>query len=91
MSYPKFKKKRNNFGSYYLSNNQAVIKDRKYLRVPNLGLVKMRKELRFNGKINSYTISQKGDKFFVSISMQSLKKSTSKLIPKLRVTIWLLE
>lgn len=34
----------------------------------------MREELRFNGKINSYTISQKGDKFFVSISMQITKE-----------------
>lgn len=51
VSYPKFKTKKNNSGSYYLGNSQAVIKDRKYLRVPNLGLVKMREELRFNGKI----------------------------------------
>lgn len=82
VSYPKFKTKRNNSGSYYLGNSQAVIKDGKYLRVPNLGLVKMRKELRFDGKINSYTISQKGDKFFVSISMQITKEEYIKTHPK---------
>jgi putative uncharacterized protein ORFB len=70
VSYPQFKKKRDNFGSYYIGGDQVVIKDSKYLKVPNLGLVKMRENLRFNGKINSATISQKGDKFFVSFSMQ---------------------
>ncbi|WP_195776618.1 helix-turn-helix domain-containing protein, partial [Campylobacter fetus] len=52
ISYPKFKKKKDNFGSYYIGGDQVIIKDDKYLKVPNLGLVKIREKLRFNGKIN---------------------------------------
>ncbi|EAL3365604.1 transposase, partial [Campylobacter coli] len=36
-------------------------------------LVKMKEKLKFNGKINSFTISQSADKFFVSFSMQISK------------------
>lgn len=82
VSYPRFKKKRDNFGSYYIGGDQVVIKDEKYLKIPNLGLVKMREKLRFNGKINSYTISQKGDKFFVSFSMQITKEEYIRTHPK---------
>ena len=44
----------------------------------------MREELRFNGKINSYTISQKGGKFFVSISMQITKEEYIKTHSKVK-------
>lgn len=70
ISYPKFKKKRESFGSYYIGGDQVIIKDNKYLKVPNLGNVKLREKLRFIGKINSVTISQKADKFYASFSMQ---------------------
>ena len=70
ISYPKFKKKKDNFGSYYIGGDQIIIKDGKYLKIPNFGLVKMRENLRFNGKINAVTISQKADKFYASFSMQ---------------------
>lgn len=70
LSYPKFKKKKENFGSYYIGGDQIIIKNEKYLKVPNLGLVKIREKLRFNGKINSVTISQKANKFYASFSMQ---------------------
>ena len=70
VSYPKFKKKRDNSGSYYIPGQTTEIKTKKYLWVPKLGLVKMTEPLRFNGKINSVTISQKGDKFYASFSME---------------------
>lgn len=82
VSYPRFKKKRDNFGSYYIGGDQVRIKNEKYLKIPNLGLVKMRENLRFNGKINSATISQKGDKFFVSFSMQITKEEYIRTHPK---------
>jgi len=82
VSYPKFKKKKMNSGSYYIGGDQVVIKDEKYLKVPNLGLVKMREKLRFEGKINSVTISQKGDKFFASFNMQISKDEYIKTHPK---------
>lgn len=70
VSYPKFKKKKDNQGSYYIGGDHVVIKDNKYLKVPNLGLVKLKEKLRFNGKINSVTVSQKADKFYASFNMQ---------------------
>lgn len=73
LSYPKFKKKKENFGSYYIGGDQVVIKDNKYLKVPNYGLVKMREAIRFNGKINSVTISCKANKFYASFSLQITK------------------
>ena len=69
VSYPKFKKKKDNSGSYYLGGDSVEIRNKKYLWVPKLGLVKMTEPLRFNGKINSVTISQRGNKFYVSFSM----------------------
>lgn len=70
LSYPKFKKEKENFGSYYIGGDQIIIKNEKYLKIPNFGLVKIREKLRFNGKINSVTISQKANKFYASFSMQ---------------------
>ena len=82
VSYPQFKKKRPNSGSYYIGGDQVVIKNGKYLKVPNLGLVKMREKLRFEGKITSVTISQKGDKFFASFNMQISKEEYIRTHPK---------
>lgn len=84
ISYPKFKKKRLNYGSYYIGGDQVVLtnkpkiskrliiqsKEKIYLKVPNLGYVKMRESLRFNGKINSVTISQNANKFYASFSVE---------------------
>lgn len=83
---PKPKKKRDNGGSFYFAevrlvdfnpNSKSFKKiahnvagKHQYLRVPNLGYVKMTERLRFNGKIVSVTISQHGDRFFASFSMQ---------------------
>ena len=82
LSYPKFKKKRENFGSYYIGGDLVVIQNEKYLNVPKLGLVKMREKLRFEGKITSVTISQRGDKFFASFNMQISKEEYIKTHPK---------
>ena len=83
--YPKFKRKKDNQGSFYfaevklsdINTNSKVFKKmthnerlkRQYLKVPNLGCVKMRQRVRFNGKINGVVISQEGDKYFASFSM----------------------
>ena len=86
ISYPQFKKKRENFGSYYISNDQVVIKNEKYLKIPNLGLVKMREKLRFNGKLSYLTISQEGGKFFASFNMQITKEEYIRTHPKAKTT-----
>lgn len=82
VSYPKFKKKKANSGSYFIGGDQVVIKNGKYLKVPKLGLVKMREKLRFEGKISSVTISQRGDKFFASFNMQISKEEYIRTHPK---------
>ena len=82
VSYPKFKKKKPNSGSYYIGGDLVAIQNGKYLKVPNLGLVKMREKLRFEGKITSVTISQRGDKFFASFNMQISKEEYIKTHPK---------
>ena len=69
VSYPKFKKKKDNSGSYCIGGDKVEVRNEKYLWVSKLGLVKMTKPLRFNGKINNVVISQKGDKFYASFSM----------------------
>ena len=84
-SYPKFKRKRDNAGSFSfskvkLSDYNTNSKTFKHLRhnkrmkyqyviVPNLGCVKMTQRIRFIGKINHATISQEGEKYFVSFNM----------------------
>lgn len=73
LSYPKFKRKKDNQGSFYLGGDiiKFIEKNGKsYLKIPNLGEVKLREKLRFNGKINSVTISQKADKFYASFSIE---------------------
>lgn len=86
VSYPQFKRKKDNRGSFYFAEvklsdtntNSKVFKKmkhnerlrRQYLKVPNLGCVKMTQRLRFNGKINGVVVSQEGNRYFASFSMQ---------------------
>ena len=84
VSYPQFKKKKASSGSFYIGGDQVVLTDnpkisrkldiksteKKYLKVPNLGYVKMTESLRFKGKINSVVISQRADRFFASFSVE---------------------
>ena len=85
VSYPQFKRKKDNQGSFYFAevklsdtnSNSRVFKKmahnerlkRQYLKVPNLGCVKMTRRVRFDGKINGVVISQKGNKYFASFNM----------------------
>ena len=86
VSYPKFKRKKDNQGSFYFTevslsdtnkNSKAfkgMVHNKKlkhqYLRVPNLGYVKMTERIRFIGKVNSVIISQEGNRYFASFSIQ---------------------
>lgn len=81
--YPKFRKKGVN-DRFSLSNDQFAIKDKK-IRIPNLGWVKMRESLRFDGKILSAKIFSRGGKWFASIAVQlidtpKLSKRTGKSV-----------
>ena len=66
--YPQFRKKGVN-DRFSLSNDQFRI-DGKRIKIPNLGWVKMRENLRFDGKILSATVFKKGSKWFVSIGVE---------------------
>jgi putative transposase len=67
--YPKFKKKGVR-DSFYIGGDQVKI-DGKRIKIPNLGWVRMREELRFSGKIQSATITRIADFWFVSISVET--------------------
>jgi putative transposase len=67
--YPQFRKKglKDRFS---LTNDQFAV-DGSRIRIPNLGWVRMRERLRFNGKIMSATISRTADRWFVSITVDT--------------------
>jgi putative transposase len=65
---PVFKKKYTN-DSFYISNDQFKI-DKKFIKLPLIGKIKLEEELRFEGKIMSATVSRQADRWFVSISVE---------------------
>lgn len=66
--YPKFKK-RGMRDSFYIHNTD-VKHDGRSVRIPKLGWVKTREELRFEGKINNAVVSREADRWFIAISVQ---------------------
>ena len=66
--YPQFRKKGVN-DRFSLSNDQFRI-DGKRIKIPNLGWVKMRENLRHQGKILSAKVFTKGGKWFVSVAVE---------------------
>lgn len=78
--YPAFKKKSHTQGSFYIDGymlkfktiNAIINKEIKgqYVLIPKLGYVKMSERIRFNGKINSCTISKKANHYYISFSME---------------------
>lgn len=65
---PKFKKKGKCRDSFYIGGDQVKVEGRK-LWVPNLGWVRLKEELRFQGKINSVVISRTADRWYASIQV----------------------
>lgn len=100
VSYPQFKKKKDNEGSFYIGGDQVSFSDinrnskafkkiphneklkHQYLKVPNLGWVKMTERLRFIGKVNGVVISQQGNKYFASFSTQITEEEYKRTHPK---------
>ncbi|WP_053827896.1 RNA-guided endonuclease InsQ/TnpB family protein [Helicobacter heilmannii] len=77
VSYPRFKRKREHQGSFYIGGDQIKViqggtKD--YLKIPNLPKIKMTEKLRFKGKVNGATITQRGNKFYVSIQTDTTQE-----------------
>ena len=80
--YPQFRKKGVN-DRFSLSNDQfklKQVKDKPFIQIPNLGLVRMREKLRFDGKILSAKVFTKGGKWFVSVAVEL--DETQKPLPK---------
>ena len=80
--YPQFRKKGVN-DRFSLSNDQfklKQVKDKPFIQIPNLGLVRMREKLRFDGKILSAKVFTKGGKWFVSVAVEL--SETTKPLPK---------
>jgi len=71
--FPKFKKKGQR-DSFYICNTHNRI-SKKSLKVPNIkGNIKLSEELRFEGKILSYTVSLDVDRWYVSVTVDNSKK-----------------
>lgn len=104
VSYPQFKKKRDNLGNFYIGGDQIALsfvnfnskrfkgiphnekQKRHYLKVPNLGWVKMTEAVRFIGKINGVVISQRGNRYYASFSMEITKKEYRRTHPQIART-----
>ena len=71
--YPQFRK-RGVHDRFTLTNDKFSI-DGSRIRIPNLGWVRMREPLRFAGKIMSATVSRRADRWFVSITIDTLDES----------------
>lgn len=68
-SFPRFKKKGKSPDSFYISNDQFDILDKR-IRIPKLGWVKMREAIRFSGKIMSARVSRTADQWHVAITVE---------------------
>ncbi len=82
--FPNFRKRRRDHGSFYLGGDQIELTDRplissrldivspekRYLRIPKLGYVKMREAVRFRGRIIGVTISQNADRYYASFVVE---------------------
>lgn len=54
----------------------VYINNKPFIRIPKLGFVRMREELRFDGKVLSAKIFSRGDKWFVSMAAELLRIPT---------------
>ncbi len=67
---PKFKKKGKSKDSFYIGGDQIKI-ERQKVKIPNLGWVKLREDIRFQGKILNATVSRIADRWFISFAIKS--------------------
>lgn len=65
--HPKFKK-RGVHDSFYVSNDKFLLQEG-VIRLPVIGKVRMREDLRFEGKIMGASVSREADRWFVSVQV----------------------
>lgn len=70
--YPKYKKK-GIHDSFYIGGDQLRIVNNK-VKIPNLGWVRLREFLRFEGKIMGGTVSRTADYWFISINVETTQR-----------------
>ena len=73
VGYPKFKKK-GVHDSFYVSNEKFEVRargKRGVVRLPVIGDVRMREQLRFQGKILSARVSRQADEWYISIQVET--------------------
>lgn len=66
---PRFKTRGKCRNSFAVANDKFRV-DATRVRLPLIGWVRMRETLRFNGKINSATVSRTADRWFISIQVE---------------------
>ena len=77
---PTFKKKGKCVDSFYVANDKFhVVEDR--IKLPLIGVVRMKEALRFGGRVMGATVSREADRWFVSIQVDV---DVSLLVPKVR-------
>jgi putative transposase len=74
---PKFKSKKRNKASFYLSNDQLELGDHR-IWIPKLGWVNMAENLRFSGKITGARITKAADWWFISITVEGSDEKPEK-------------
>lgn len=76
VGFPKFKSKKDNHKSYTTYNNKSTIRlTEKYVRLPKIGLVHIKKHRELEGLIKSATISQTpSGKYYISILVEQEDK-----------------
>ncbi|MSA02221.1 IS200/IS605 family element transposase accessory protein TnpB [Lactonifactor sp. BIOML-A3] len=69
VGFPKFKSKKSHYYSYKTNNqNGSIIISDKYIKLPKIGLVKIKKHRNFKGIIKSVKVSQEpSGKYYVSV------------------------
>ena len=72
VGFPKFKNKKNHNYSYTTNNQKGSISvSDRYIRLPKIGLVKIKKHRNFDGLIKSVTVSQTpSGKYYVSVLIE---------------------
>ena len=73
VGFPKFKSKKNHYYSY-TTNNQGgnIYVSDKYIKLPKIGLVRVKKHRDFEGIIKSVTVSKtSSEKYFVSVLVET--------------------
>lgn len=66
--YPRFKKRGKSRDSFYVANDKLAL-NRKVVRLPVIGNIKMREALRFQGKITGASVKRIADGWFLSVQV----------------------